>query len=315
MWRCSPNVGPGAGISCCWSGGVGGGSGGVGAAGGGGPGVVAGLVLVQAPAGGLFGVVVVPAAGSGVARAGPAAFFPGHGVLEVAGAGVPAARRPGALPVPDFYQVAEPVAGLVSGGLVPVVAAGDGERADVDGVVPAGGAGGGQPPPAVPAWAGRPVVVLWGEGGAVPVPGRRCPVVLRAGGAGRAQPWAVGWPCWSVMVTHQVVRGLVAAACGEGAGEVGVDGAEAVGVAGPVGQAEQGGQRDGQVDPGGRAGRRRGRRGAAGWPGAGGPVGVPPVPAVGSRVRAGRYRRCTAQLPPPGRALRRGGGPCAGSRR
>jgi drug/metabolite transporter (DMT)-like permease len=107
--------------------GVGDGSGGVLPSGGCGPGVVSGLVLFQCPAGGLFGVVVVPTAGAGVAGAGAAAFFPGDGVLEVAAPGVAQARRVGAFAVPDLHQVAEYAAGVVRGCFVPVVAAGDGE--------------------------------------------------------------------------------------------------------------------------------------------------------------------------------------------
>jgi hypothetical protein len=89
--------------------------------------VVAGLVLFQCPPGGLLLVVVVTAAGPGVTGTRAATRFPGDGVLEVAAPGVAQARRVGAFRVPYFDEVAECSAGVVGGGLVPVVATGDGE--------------------------------------------------------------------------------------------------------------------------------------------------------------------------------------------
>jgi hypothetical protein len=67
--------------------------------------VVTGLVLVEPPPGRLFGLMVVPAARAGVAGARPAALFEGDRMLEVAPPGGPSARWPGALAVPDLYQV------------------------------------------------------------------------------------------------------------------------------------------------------------------------------------------------------------------
>ena len=74
-------------------------------------------------------------------------------------------------------------------------------------------------------------------------------------GSGRAQPWPMAWPCSSVTVTHQVVVGFCAAAFARSRARSGSMGPEAGDLAGPLGQAEQGGQRDGQVDlPGEPAG-------------------------------------------------------------
>ena len=95
-------------------------------------------------------MVVVPAAGAGVAGAGAAAGFPGDGVLEVAAPCVAQARRVGAVAVADVDQVAECLAGVVRGGLVAVVAFGDGEGFGAGGQ---GGAAAGylEPPGPVPA--------------------------------------------------------------------------------------------------------------------------------------------------------------------
>ena len=117
---------------------VGGGSGGVSASGGGGPlGVVAGLVLLEFPPGGLLQVVMMTAAGTGITRTRPASFFPGDGVFEVATLGGPPARWIRTFAVPDLHQVPEPAAGVVRGGLVPVVAVGDGNGFQADGQVEA----------------------------------------------------------------------------------------------------------------------------------------------------------------------------------
>ena len=57
--------------------------------------------------------------------------FPGDRMLEVAAFRGPAAGGPGAVPVAYLDQVAEPVAGIVSGCLVPVIAVGDRDRFQV----------------------------------------------------------------------------------------------------------------------------------------------------------------------------------------
>ena len=130
----------------------------------------AGPGLGDGPPRGLLDPVAFPAARSAVAGAGPPALVVREGVLEVAAAGVPGAGGEGALAVPDLDQVPQRVAGLVAARLVPVVAAGDRDRAEFDGEFPA--AGQGEYPGAVPAW--RAGAVARGEGpGAVPVPGRR----------------------------------------------------------------------------------------------------------------------------------------------
>ena len=167
----------------------------------------------------------------------------GDGVLEVAAAGVAQAGRVGAFAVPDLDQVAEGAAGVVGGGLVPVVAFGDREgfqgRGQVEGV-----AGEAQPPGPVPAgraaagtragrcrcrcrvgwswrwlawwfppWAGLSPV--GGSPAGCGPPGGGPPGSLVRRGlprrAGWAQPWAVGCPWSSVTVRHQVVAGLPAA--------------------------------------------------------------------------------------------------------
>src|SRR5262249_61746961 len=76
------------------------------------------------------------------------------GVLVVALGGGPTADGAGAGGVPDLGQVPEPDARVVALGLVPVVAGVGGDRVDRDDQVRSG-AGGAQPPGAVPA--GRPV--------------------------------------------------------------------------------------------------------------------------------------------------------------
>src|SRR4029077_1335831 len=65
---------------------------------------------------------------------------------------------------------------------------------------------------------------------------------------------------------------------GQGAGQGGVEGAEAVPGAGPFGQPEQGGQRQGEVSPRGQRRKDRTRRGA-GLPPPASPV-VLPSPAL-----------------------------------
>jgi len=82
-------------------------------------------------------------------------------VVEVGLAGVVVAGREGAGAVADLDQVAELVAGLVGGGLVPVVAGVGGDRVEAHGELPA--ARGGERPGAVAVRRARPA-------------GRACPV-------------------------------------------------------------------------------------------------------------------------------------------
>jgi hypothetical protein len=174
-------------------------------------------------------------------------------MFEVGFAGVPGTGRKSALPITDLDQVAQGVIRLVGVRLVPVVAVGQRDGSEVDGELAA--AGQGESPGAEAAW--RSWVVFPGEGpGAVAVAGRR----------GLRLPGVPGFPGeFRAAVADRVPVGVgdrdaplavraLGGGGGEVAGEVGVEGAEAVSFAGPVGQAEQGGQREGQVGPGGQPG-------------------------------------------------------------
>jgi translation initiation factor IF-2 len=132
-----------------------------------------------------------------------------------------------------------------------------GSRGDQE--VPLSAGPGVQPPGAVPA--GRPALVRGGDG--EPRPGPRpgwpafLPVPAAALGFG---PGAAVADRVALLVGHGDAPGGCRVA-GGGAGQVpgqgGVDGAEAGDLAGPAGQVEQGGQRDGQVDLPGEPGRQR----------------------------------------------------------
>jgi hypothetical protein len=102
-----------------------GGAAGVPASGGDGPGVIAGLVLLKFPAVSLFRVMVMTTSGTAVTGAGQATIFERSGVLVVAACGVALTGRPIAGAVPDLDEVAEFIAGVVGGGLVPVIAVAD----------------------------------------------------------------------------------------------------------------------------------------------------------------------------------------------
>ena len=193
-----------------------------------------------------------------ITQARPAARFVGGVVLEVSLGGGPAADRAGAGGVPDLGQVPELDPGVVAFGFVLVVAGVGGDRVDGDDQVRAVSRGG-QPPGSVPA--GRPVPAGRGEG--EPGLSRRagaCAVPLVLGfGPGAA----VGDGVPLVVGDGQAPRGLRVRRGGGGqvAGQPRVDRAEAAELAGPVRQAGQGGQRDGQRDPPGEPGRGRPR-----WP-------------------------------------------------
>ena len=175
----------------------------------------------------------------------------------------------------------------------------------------------------------------WPAAGAGWLPGgRRRGFLVRRGLPGRpgvAQPWAVGWPCWSVMVMHQVVAGLPVAWAARVRARAASMGPYPAASPGLIGEAEQGGQRDGQVDRRGRA-RRPGLPGgaslprrqpprrvlrAAGLPTPGSAPGAPGrrAPLQGSRapgLRAGGLR-IGSRLRAAG--LRAAGGRRAGGRR
>ena len=87
--------------------------------------MIAGLVLLKFPAVSLFRVMVMTTAGTAVTGAGQAPVFERGGVLVVAAGGVTLAGRPSAGAIPDFDEVAEGGAGVVGGGLVPVIAVAD----------------------------------------------------------------------------------------------------------------------------------------------------------------------------------------------
>src|SRR6185437_1584639 len=102
--------------------GVAGGFGVVAAPGRGGPAEGAVGQLVDGPAGLLLEAVVMPTFRTPVAQAGPSARLVRHVVLVVTLGGGPPAHRAGAGRVPDLGQVPEPDPGVVTPGLVPVLA-------------------------------------------------------------------------------------------------------------------------------------------------------------------------------------------------
>jgi len=77
--------------------------------------------------------MVMTTAGAAVTGAGQAAIFERDGVIVVAAGCVASAGRPAAVPVTDLDKVAESVAGVVSAGLVPVVAVVDRNGLKIDG--------------------------------------------------------------------------------------------------------------------------------------------------------------------------------------
>ena len=277
--------------------GVPGGFGGVGPPGRGGPPEGAVGELVHFPSGVLLEPVVVTALRAGVTQTGTAACFVGGVVLVVALGGGPPADGAGAGGVPDLGQVPEPGPGVVTFGLESVVAGVGGDR--VQGDDQAGpGSGGAQPPGAIAA--GRPVPA--GRGEAEPRrSGAGAFAVALGSGPGAAVPDGVSL----VVGDGQAPRGLRVAGGGGGqvAGQPRVDRAQAGQLAGPAGQAGQGGQRDGQGDPAGeprgdRAGRSRRRAGSrrGGSPGPGAGPGRP-----GRAARPCRPPARRPSVPAPGR--------------
>ena len=207
-----------------------------------------------------------------VAQAGPPARLVGDVVLEVAaGRGSPAAGA-GAGGVPDLGQVPEHDPGVVASCLVAVITVAGGDRPDLDEQVPLPGDPGGESPGSVSA--GRSGLISGGEGEPCSA-GRVGP----AGRAGFAPCRPVGGCRPGAAVPDGVALavgdghapggpGVAGRGGGQVAGQVGVDGADAGHLAGPSGEVQQGGRRDGQVDPAGepgrdhpgqRPGRRRGR--------------------------------------------------------
>ena len=192
-------------------------------------------------------------------------------------------------------------------GLVPVLAVPGVQGVDRhDPVRP--GSRGAQPPGAVAA--GRAVPAGGGE--AEPGPARRRPGPARflwLLGSGRAQPCPTAWPCWSVTVTHHVVFGFRAAAVARSRASQGSTGPMPGQLAGPVGQAGRGAQRDGQGDPPGEparrapgrarargAARRRRRPSRLRGPGARGRESLP-------RSRSRNARARSSSIPPSSPAL------------
>ena len=262
--------------------------------------------LIDRPSGLLLEPVVMPAFRTRIAQTRTSARLIRRVVLEVALAGGSPADGAGAGGVPDLRQVPEPGAWVVAAGLVPVVAVVGGQgvqRDDQIGPVSRGA----EPPGAVTA--GRAVPAGRGEGEPGPARRRRARLVWRRLlGSGRAQPWPMAWPCWSVTVTHQVVVGFCAA---RGAGR-----GPATGRPGPARRARRAGparpasgaQRDGQRDLPGEPARRGAPGGRAGAGAA--PSGL----RGGSLCRgAGRARRGRGAglCRPPGPALLQLLGPAA----
>jgi hypothetical protein len=91
--------------------------------------VITGVVLLKFPAVSLFRVMVMTTAGTAVTGACQAAIFERDCVLVVAAGGLALTGRPIAGAVPDLDEVAEFIAGVVGGGLVPVIAVADREIA------------------------------------------------------------------------------------------------------------------------------------------------------------------------------------------
>ena len=94
--------------------------------------MVAGPVLLKFPAASLFRVMVMTTAGAAGTGAGESAWFPWHGVVIVAAGCVAPAGWPVAFSVAYFDQVPECWAGVVGGGLMPVVAVVDRNGLKID---------------------------------------------------------------------------------------------------------------------------------------------------------------------------------------
>src|SRR5580704_11929880 len=260
-----------------------------------GPANVAVGELLGVPARVLLEAMVVAALGVAIAQTGAAARLVGDVVLKVGSARGAAAAGASAGRMPDFGQVPEHHAGIVTLCLVAVVAVADGERADLDEqvLVP-----GGEPPGSVSA--GRSRVIGTGEG--------------EAGWGGTAGFSASDGP--GAAVSHGVPVAVgdrdapggsgVAGRCGSQIpGQVRVDGPDPGQLTGPVRPAGHGGLGDGEGDvpgesgrdhPGQRPGRRRGRRMGLGFAGAvRGAAGGPGVHAEQDvEERAGPQRVDTA---------------------
>src|SRR6185312_9874063 len=113
--------------------------------------------LVDFPLGVLLEPMVVTTLRADVAETGPAACFVRDVVVDVALGGRPAAHRAGAGRVPHLDQVLQPDTGIVTAGLVPVVAGVGGQRLQGEDQVRSR-SGGAQPPDAgraVPAGRGE----------------------------------------------------------------------------------------------------------------------------------------------------------------
>src|SRR5580658_697206 len=106
--------------------------------------------LLDLPARVLLHTVIAPALGVPITQAGPAPGLIRDVMFEITvRRGTPAAGA-GACRVPDLSQVAELDTGIMTLGLVPVIAVSSGDRLDVHEQVPLAGDPGGQPPRPVP---------------------------------------------------------------------------------------------------------------------------------------------------------------------
>ena len=213
--------------------------------------------------GSCLSLVVVTALRVPVTQAGPAARLVGDVVLEVRARRWAAAARPGARGVPDLGQVPEQDPGIVTLGLVPVIAGPGGDGLQGDEQVPLPGSPGGERPGAVSA--GRAGLVRRGEGerrragriravfGAWFMTFRGVCPAAGGGGAGAAMADSV-----PVLVGHGHAPGGPGGAGrrgGQVTGQIRIEGADTGHLTGPVREVQQGGQRDGQVGPAGEPGR------------------------------------------------------------
>src|SRR5208282_1822368 len=128
--------------------------------------------------------VLVPALGARITQTGSATGLVRGVVFEIAaGRGSPAGRA-GTRGMPDLGQVPELDAGIVPGGLEPVIAGIDGDRVDREEQAGLSGDPGAEPPGSVSAGWSVPAGGREGEGGTV----RAGPGPVRGGLAGRVSP-------------------------------------------------------------------------------------------------------------------------------
>src|SRR5487761_530129 len=251
---------------------------GVGASGWGGPLVVAAGQLFDVPAGAVLDPVVVAAPHAAVTGAG-AAFGPRDRVVPFAAAGVPDADGEHAFAVAGLGEPPPGVAGVGPGGLIAVVAVPVRDGGELDGQDEVAE---GQGPGAVPAgWSGAGR----GEGDGGPVTGAAGSVLP---GSGRGARFGFPGPGGFAVADGVSVgvgdddaegaAGVLGGLGGEPAGQAGVQDAQAVCFAGPLGESEEAEHGDGHVEVGRQPVPAAGA--GASVPGRAAPVPRPAVPAV-----------------------------------